>query len=588
MIGSADVYLFDEPTSGLSSKDSEHVIEIIRALAHNKIIIVTIHQPSSKLFQMFHKAILFDKGGRLVFFGTPTDMLRYFAEAEHQHQFGADLGACPSCGTTRPEFIFDVLETPLRDISGDIIYEENTRGQLVAARRYSPEFWRDKYEAFRLIQDVKQVSLRRGPAPALPATPSNKRRFVMRWRDEWTQLRTLMRRSFMSKLRNRANLVITIGVAPVLALLIATLLRYSERGDYDYASAYHIPTFLFLSLIVAMFLGLTNSADDIIRDRAVLQRERNLNVRLPYYVFSKFMSLGFFALFQCILFVLIGNYILEIRGMFWIDLGIMLMTAMGGVALGLVISSIVNDPKTAANIVPLVLIPQIIMGGALIKYEDMNRNLALVYAFTRWFSEHPSQEQGKKMSSRLQVPFVCQFIGMRWSYEEMVVAQAKLNPLTRRQERVNQEMQKIVEEQKNPSPENTKRLNDLKEVLAMLSGLEAKTTDELDRYLAMTDDVISGKKPFNRELFKDATGPITAEQLYVNQKVSDLISNAEMEQSDYRRGGKLNVFFGEEKRYFGLKVDLFVFNTIVLIASTLGLLGILHWILRRQLEVRRN
>jgi NADH-quinone oxidoreductase subunit K len=94
-----------------------------------------------------------------------------------------------------------------------------------------------------------------------------------------------------------------------------------------------------LGLIVAMFLGLTNSADDIIRDRAVLQRERNLNVRLPYYVFSKFISLGFFALFQCILFVLIGNYILGIRGMFWIDLGIMFMTAMGGVALGLFASA---------------------------------------------------------------------------------------------------------------------------------------------------------------------------------------------------------------------------------------------------------
>src|SRR2546430_2731724 len=163
MIGMSDVYLFDEPTSGLSSKDSEHVIEIIRSMAHNKIIMVTIHQPSSKLFQLFHKAILLDKGGRLVFFGTPTEMLRYFAEAEHQHQFGADLGACPSCGTTRPEFIFDALETPLRDLSGDIIYEENNRGQLVPSRRYAPEFWRDKYEAFRLIQDVKQVSLRKEP-----------------------------------------------------------------------------------------------------------------------------------------------------------------------------------------------------------------------------------------------------------------------------------------------------------------------------------------------------------------------------------------------------------------------------------------
>jgi ABC transport system ATP-binding/permease protein len=457
----------------------------------------------------------------------------------------------------------------------------------VPARRYSPEFWRDKYEAFRLIHDVKQVSLRRGPLPALPAAPSKKRRFFMRWRDEWTQLRTLMHRSFMSKLRNRANLVITIGVAPVLALLIATLLRYSERGEYDFASAYHIPTFLFLSLIVAMFLGLTNSADDIIRDRAVLQRERNLNVRLPYYVFSKFVSLGFFALFQCILFVLIGNYILEIRGMFWIDLGIMLMTAMGGVALGLVISSLVADPKTAANIVPLVLIPQIIMGGALIKYEDMNRNLALVYTFTRWFSEHPTEERGKKMSSRLQVPFVCQFIAMRWSYEEMVVAQAKLNPLTQRQEKTQDAIDQLIAK-KDQSPEATRRLDELKETLAVLSGLEAKTAEELDQYLAIIDEILKGKRPFDRALFKDAVGPVTAEVLYVNQKVSDLISNAEMEQSDYRRGGKLNVFFGQEKRYLGMKVNVFIFNTIVLIASTLALLGILHWILRRQLEVRRS
>jgi ABC transport system ATP-binding/permease protein len=588
MIGSADVYLFDEPTSGLSSKDSEHVIEIIRSMAHNKIIIVTIHQPSSKLFQMFHKAILLDKGGRLVFFGTPTEMLRYFAEAEHQHQFGADLGACPACGTTRPEFIFDVLETPLRDLSGDVIYEENNRGQLVAARRYSPDFWRDKYEAFRLIQDVKQISLRKEPAAPSPQAPEQKRkRPPIRWRDEWTQFRTLLKRAFISKLRNRGNLVITIGVAPVLAFLIASLLRYSDSGTYDFASAYHIPTFLFLSLIVAMFLGLTNSADDIIRDRVVLQRERNLNVRLPYYVFAKTTSLGVFAFVQCLLFVLIGNYILEIRGMFWIYLGIVFMTAMGGIALGLVISSLVADPKTAANIVPLVLIPQIIMGGALIKYEDMNRNLALVYTFTRWFSEHPNKEQTSKMDSRLQVPIICQFIAMRWSYEELIVAQAKLNPLTRRQDRAQREIDAMVAKH-DVRAEATKRLNDLKETLAVLSGLEAKTPGDLDRYLYEIDQVLDGKRPFGRAVFKDATGPVTAETLYQNQKVSDLVSNAEMEQSDYRRGGKPNVFFGQQKRYFGVPVDVFVFNTAVLVGSSIVLLGLLHLILRRQLEVRQS
>src|SRR5882762_8635810 len=587
MIGMSDVYLFDEPTSGLSSKDSEHVMEIIRSMAHNKIVIVTIHQPSSKIFQMFHKAILLDKGGRLVFFGSPSDMLRYFAEAEHQHQFGADLGACAACGTTRPEFIFDVLETPLRDLSGDIIYEENNRGQLVPARRYAPEFWRDKYEAFRLIQDVKQVSLRKEPVAPLPSAPlQRKKRVPFRWHDEWTQLRTLLKRAFISKLRNRGNLVITIGVAPVLAFLIASLLRYSDSGTYDFASAYHIPTFLFLTLIVAMFLGLTNSADDIIRDRVVLQRERNLNVRLPYYIFAKTTSLGVFALLQCVLFVLIGNYILEIRGMFWIYLGIVFMTAMGGVALGLVISSIVADPKTAANIVPLVLIPQIIMGGALIKYEDMNRNLALVYALTHWFHEHPNREEGKKMNSKLQVPFVCQFIAMRWSYEELVVAQAKLNPLTRRQDRANDEIQRLAPRVKTPS--ERKRLDDLKDVLALLSGLEGRSTRDVDRYLKLVDPVLAGKQKFDASLFKDPKGPVTAEQIYVNQKVSDLISKAEMEQNDYRRGKKPNVFFGLKKRYFGTQFGVFTFNTIVLVASTLGLLVLLHWILRKQLEVRRS
>jgi ABC-type multidrug transport system permease subunit len=513
-------------------------------------------------------------------------MLRYFAEAEHQHQFGADLGACPSCGTTRPEFIFDVLETPLRDLSGDIIYEENNRGQLMPARRYSPEFWRDKYEAFRLIQDVKQVSLRRDPALPLPPNPTQEPRTKIRWHDEWTQLRTLFRRAFTSKLRNRANLVITIGVAPILALLIATILRYSDSGQYDFASAYHIPTFLFLTLIVAMFLGLTNSADDIIRDRAVLQRERNLNVRLSYYVFAKTVSLGVFALVQCVLFILIGNYVLQIRGMFWPDLAIVFLTAMSGVSLGLMVSSLVADPKTASNIVPLVLIPQIIMGGALIKYEDMNRNLGLVYAFTRWFHEHPNQDETKKLDSRLQVPFIYEFVAMRWSYEEMIVAQAKLNPLTKRQDQAQRQIDAIVARHES-SPGDSKRLDDLKETLAVLSGLEARTGRDLDQYLAIVDRILGGRAAFSRAAFRNSDGPVTAEQLYVNQKTSDLIANAEMEQNDYRRGGKPNVFFGATKRYFGATFSVITFNTAVLLASSLGLLWLLHHILRRQLEVRR-
>ena len=92
MIGGADVFLFDEPTSGLSSKDAEHVIEIIRSMAHNKIVLVTIHQPTSKLFQMFSKAMLLDKGGKLVFFGTPHETLGILRERRARAAFWRGAG----------------------------------------------------------------------------------------------------------------------------------------------------------------------------------------------------------------------------------------------------------------------------------------------------------------------------------------------------------------------------------------------------------------------------------------------------------------------------------------------------------------
>jgi hypothetical protein len=59
-----------------------------------------------------------------------------------------------------------------------------------------------------------------------------------------------------------------------------------------------------------------NSVDDIIRDRVILQRERNLNVNIGYYVTAKFLTLCVFSALQCALFVVVGNWILEVRGMF--------------------------------------------------------------------------------------------------------------------------------------------------------------------------------------------------------------------------------------------------------------------------------
>jgi ABC-type multidrug transport system ATPase subunit len=593
MISSADVFLFDEPTSGLSSKDSEHVIDIIRSMAHNKIVLVTIHQPNSKLFQMFSKALLLDKGGKLVFHGTPSEMLGYFAAAEHEQHFGTELGGCPACGTTRPEFIFDVLETPLRDLSGDIIYEENSRAQFVPARRFSPDYWRDKYESFRLLQDMRQVSLRKTPPntpPPAPAAPPVTAK--IRWRDEWTQLRTLLRRTFLSKLRNRGNIVLTALVPPLLALLVGWALYFTDNasGEYDFASAFHIPTYIFIALLVALFLALMNSVDDIIRDRVLLNRERNLDVRLPYYILSKFSTLTLFTAIQCALFVLVGNHILEIRGMFWPYFFFMVITAASGTCLGLVISSIVSDSKTAANFVPLVLIPQLIFGGALIKYEEMNRDLDLKYTFSSWFKRHPEIPSKNRDDSALAVPMISRLLATHYSYEALIVAQYKLNPLSQRQDQLLEKIDAIaaIAKQKSLTPAETTRMEDLKETLALLSGLVCRSAREVEKRLRGVDKILDGKPLDASDLRSRSTG-ISVDQIYTNQKVSDLVSKAEGEQNDYRRQTQrkrvhVNVFFGPEKRYVGITMSVFSWNSAILVGSSAGLLGLLYLILKRQLR----
>ena len=592
MITPADVFLFDEPTSGLSSKDSEHILEIVRGLSHNKIVFVSIHQPSARLFQLFHKAILLDNGGRLVYFGTPTGMQEYFREAwEDQLARPDDDGSAPRPDFSQPEFIFDVLETPLRDLSGDILYEEDARGHSAPARRFSPDFWRDRYQTHLVLSDAHAAAaLKAGetgvnPRPALP--PAIDRTGT---RNGGTRLGVMVRRAFLSKFRNRGNLITTLLEAPLLAVLIATVLRYSEDGNYTFASAFHVPTYLFLSLVVAMFLGLTNSADEIIRDRILLQRERNYNKNVTGYLFGKVLSLGAFALVQCVIYILIGNAVLEIREMFFPQLAWMFATSLCGVTIGLAISSLVRDAKTALNIIPLILIPQIILGGALIKYEEMNKNLDLAYSIRRWISTDPD---GGEKPSNLKVPLICEFMPLRWTYESLVLTQANHNPLSAAQAQLNERIRLLTSFQ-TLSPGQETELEHAKEALVKVSGLEERNPAALYRRLAgIMESVNNGTYEPDVHEVREKDRLVSAESVFENQKIRDLVSKAEMERRDFRRKTEPNVFFGSDKRY---TLRLFGFTLIDLKTDTLSLNGtmivlwiflplmILWLVLRRQLR----
>lgn len=592
MIGISDVYLFDEPTSGLSSKDSEHVLEIIRSLARNKIVLTSIHQPSMRLLQMFDKALLLDKGGKLAYFGTPQGMIEYFWKA-YNDETGQREAEMP--GNLTPDFVFDVLETPLRDISGDIIQERSADGHLVAARRFPPNFWRDRYQSHLMLESMAKAQAfpgstnliarpredthTTGRSRAMPKPPKHT------LREESILFYTLLKRAFLSKLRNRTNLLTTLLEAPLLGFLISSVLKYSEEESYTYATAFHIPTYLFMSLVVAMFLGLTNSADEIIRDRHTLSRERNHNLRTFYYLSGKIISLSTFALIQCFIYLLIGNNVLEIRDMFFVHLWWMFVTALTGICLGLLISSVVTDNRTAINAIPLILIPQIILGGALIKYEEMNKNLDFVYSMQRWLDKAGVTEESEP--SKLKVPFICQFMPLRWSYEAMLISQAKLNPLTAAQDQLEARIQELVNLPKDikMTSDQQRDLDAAKQGLAVVSGLYAKTEREAASKLReIRDATMRGRvTPKLLQSALEQEDGISAEEIYVNRKVLDLVTKAEMERTDYRRKIQPNVFFGTVKRYFGTDFDTLWINAMVIFMTLAVLITVIEISLRRQL-----
>jgi hypothetical protein len=215
----------------------------------------------------------------------------------------------------------------------------------------------------------------------------------------------------------------------------------------------------------------------------------------------------------------------------------------------------------------------------------MNKNLDFVYSVTRWLEKAGVTEEDE--ASKLKVPFICQFMPLRWSYEAILISQAKLNPLTAAQDQLEQRIQELVNlpPEIKMTPTQQRELDTAKQGLAVVSGLYAKDKAEAARKLIeIRDAAIRGK--VTPQLLKSALDQqdgVSAEEVYVNRKVLDLVTKAEMEREDYRRKRSPNVFFGTTKRYFGTEFSTLWINGLVIFFSIALIIAAVELSLRRQL-----
>lgn len=548
----AEVFLFDEPISGLSSKDSEHVAETLRSLARDKIVIASLHRPGAKVMGLFDKVLLLDTGGKLAFFGTPTAMIAYFREV------ASELGIShPSVSENAPlgaDFVFDILETPLAHIGGG----QNPS----AARRFPPNYWQERFESQSLVNSLGEgvppsriERLANSPVSA----PLGATGFASAIKRSFSVFATQFQRSLYSKVRNRGTLYSTLLEAPLLALLIAVTLRSSKEGAYEFHTALHIPAYLFLSATVAMFLGLTNSATEILRDRPILRRERNSRPNPLLYVCAKFSALGLVAAGQCLAYTAIGHWFLEIRGTILSQWLWMTLTACTGTGLALFVSSLVKSERAALTAVPLLLVPQMLLAGALVPFREMNRGLFDNSGVER-------ERGGTPVPSRL--------MPLRHAYEAMVVTQATRNPYEIERIRIQRRVDAIKEVRHTLDAATSERLQLMLEALVKLGAAESVTGAEASELAERLTYLARAGTRLEIEAIKvqspsKAARPIS--EFFVNNRIDLLIREAETFRVDYRNNDRpRNIFLGLKKPVGDDWLDTLDYDAGVLILVIIG------------------
>ncbi|SKA82258.1 ABC-type multidrug transport system, ATPase component [Paucidesulfovibrio gracilis DSM 16080] len=408
LLTDADIYMLDEPTSGLSSKDSEKIVELLANITlRGKIVVCVIHQPSSRIYKNFNKVVLLDHGGKLAYYGTTYAALEYFKRhMERDARKGRIVVECPRCKTVQPGILLDSLEESLRDIDGSVL----------GKRKYSPDYWKQEYESTAI--DAWLSSIQLPSSDILPPKPA------IGLRERLVQFQTLLSRNYRSKVRDRSNLLITFLEAPLLGAGVGFILRYTPAGDYSLYTNDLFGIFLFVAVIVTLFLSMTNSVDEIIGDSSLFMRERMLDMTSRTYLGAKLLVLLPFAVVQNALFVALGFYILEVHELTLAYILYLSLLSYAGLSAGLFISSLPRlSSRAAQNIVPLMLVPQIILGGALIEYEKMNKSLTIV--------------------ENSPIPEICQLMPSRWAYEGLMVLQENNNSYHARHQELSDQLREL-------------------------------------------------------------------------------------------------------------------------------------------------
>jgi len=362
LITKPSVIFLDEPTSGLDPATEEKIMKLFRQIAESgRTVILTTHAMEN--VKLFDKIVVLMRG-KLVFYGAPQEALAHVKAESFKD-------------------LYDKLEAPIDQQlaslpplppSASKAQKAERKKQREQISEQIAEDWKRKFQTTVQYRRNVVEPLSGLPRDGRAAAPPKRRMSIF---DALRQWATLTRRYLEVLTRDKFNLLILFGQAPIIAFLTYLVVGAKAPRDFPY----------FVMALVAIWFGTSIASREIIRERAVYTRERMVNLRLLPYVGSKLFVLAIIVSLQC-LFLYGSLKFFHYTGMMAVpgwaipQLVIVLITAMVGIALGLFVSAMVKTSEMATSMVPLILIPQILFCGLVGVPENTARVISTVVPAT--------------------------------------------------------------------------------------------------------------------------------------------------------------------------------------------------------------
>ncbi len=360
LITKPGLFFLDEPTSGLDPGTETALMQLMRRLADQGRTIVLITH-ATKNVMLADKVIFLARGGYLTWFGPPDEALKYF----DQYRTERDRRA--------------------RDIEFDEIYailDDQSNG--------TPEEWGKRFREHQAYGSYVTSQLQDEPAgvvtKAAEAVRSKARKGVSGLR----QFFILSSRNIKILTRDRFGLFLMLAAAPIVSLLNFVLAAALGRDTYSFmnGSIENTMITLFLPAVYAVMVGGLSQMREIVKEIDIYKRERLVNLKILPYVMSKIWVAVVLALYQTIAYV-VSQYIAFNMPGGMVEFGLMYISltlaTLTGMMLGLFASALAPSPNSAPLIIILLMIPQIVLGGALVPVPDIASGLTGTrWAFQSW------------------------------------------------------------------------------------------------------------------------------------------------------------------------------------------------------------